>query len=92
MGFTMDEASIDGALKTIKENKEKSKKDGMCSAVNKDGIRCKKKAINGGFCTVHEEKEQTVGGKKSQCKRIKSDGTRCRMQTSNKSGYCYYHD
>jgi len=76
----------------IKENKEKSKKDGMCSAVNKDGIRCKKKAINGGFCTVHEEKEQTVGGKKSQCKRIKSDGTRCRMQTSNKSGYCYYHD
>ena len=22
----------------------------------------------------------------------KADGTRCKMQTSNKSQYCYYHD
>ena len=76
----------------IKENLEKSKQDGRCAAISKGGNRCKSEAVNGGFCTVHEEKEQTVGGEKVRCKKIKSDGDRCKMQTSNKSGYCYYHD
>ena len=76
----------------IKENQEKSKKDGICSAVSKSGKRCKKKAVNGGFCTIHEKTEQRVDGKEVQCKKIKNDGKRCRMKTSNKSGYCYYHD
>ena len=76
----------------IKENQEKSKKDGICAAINKHGKRCKSKAVNGGFCTVHEKKEQRTDGKKSQCNKIKSDGKRCKMQTSNKSGLCYYHD
>jgi len=76
----------------VKKNKEKSKKDGICSAVSKNGTRCKKKAINGGFCTIHEKKEQNKSGKKTQCKKIKSGGKRCKMKTSNKSGYCYYHD
>ena len=44
------------------------------------------------YCTVHEKKEQTEGGKKTQCKKVKSNGKRCGMQTSNKSGLCYYHD
>ena len=74
----------------IEENKKKN--DGRCAAISKGGKRCKKKAVNGGFCTVHEEKEQMEGGKTVQCKKIKSDGARCKMQTSNKSGYCYYHD
>ena len=74
----------------IEENKKKN--DGRCAAISKGGKRCKKKAVNGGFCTVHEEKEQMEGGKTVQCKKIKSDGDRCKMQTSNKSGYCYYHD
>tara|TARA_R110002012_G_scaffold3218_3_gene15005 strand:- start:212 stop:5473 length:5262 start_codon:yes stop_codon:yes gene_type:complete len=76
----------------IEENKKKSKKDGICSAVSKGGKRCKKKAVNGGFCTVHEKTKQRKDGKLIQCKKIKSDGKRCGMQTSNQSGYCYYHD
>ena len=77
----------------IEGNKEKSKKDGVCSAVSKGGSRCKTKVVGGKlFCTVHEKTEQRGDGKKSQCKKRKSDNTRCKMQTSNKSGYCYYHD
>ena len=76
----------------IEENKEKSKKDGICAAVSKGGKRCKNKAVNGGFCTVHEKAPQRQDGKQTQCKKIKSDGKRCGMKTSNKSGYCYYHD
>ena len=44
------------------------------------------------FCTIHEKVEQRKDGAKSQCKAIKSNGKRCKMQTSSKSGYCYYHD
>jgi len=76
----------------IEKNKKKSKKDGLCSAVSKGGKRCKKKAINGGMCTVHEKAEQNESGKKTQCTHIKSSGKRCGMKTSSKSGLCYYHD
>ena len=76
----------------IEENKKKSKKDGLCSAVSRSGKRCKNKAINGGMCTIHEEVEQSKSGKKTQCKKYKKNGDRCNMQTSNKSGFCYYHD
>ena len=38
------------------------------------------------------KKEQRKDGKKKQCRKYKQDGTRCKMQTANKSGYCYYHD
>ena len=77
----------------IEENKKKSKKDGVCSAVSKGGSRCKTKVVEGKlFCTVHEETEQRSDGKKTQCRKRKSDKTRCKMQTTNKSGYCYYHD
>ena len=76
----------------IEDNKEKSKKDGMCSAISKGGTRCKSKAVNGGFCTVHEKAEKRVDGQQTQCRKTKSDGNRCKMKTSNKSGYCYYHD
>ena len=74
----------------IAENKKKN--DGRCAAISKSGKRCKGKAVSGGFCTVHEKKEQMTGGKQVQCKKIKSDGKRCKMKTSNKSGLCYYHD
>ena len=76
----------------IEENKEKSKKDGRCAAISKGGKRCRNEAVNGGFCTVHEKAPQREDGKLVQCKKIKSDGKRCGMKTSNKSGYCYYHD
>tara|TARA_R110002167_G_scaffold272722_1_gene479169 strand:+ start:11 stop:712 length:702 start_codon:yes stop_codon:yes gene_type:complete len=77
----------------IEENKKKSKKDGICSAVSKGGKRCKTKIVEGKlFCTVHEKAEQNETGEKSQCKKIKKGNKRCKMQTSNKSGYCYYHD
>ena len=76
----------------IEENKKKSKEDGLCAAVSTKGNRCKRKAVNGGFCTVHEKAEKRTDGKQVQCKKIKSNGTRCKMQTTNKSGLCYYHD
>ena len=76
----------------IEENKEKSKKDGICAAISKGGKRCKKKAVSGGFCTVHESTPQRADGKEVQCRKRKSDGKRCKMKTKNKSGYCYYHD
>jgi len=78
--------------KVIEENKKKSKKDGICSAVSASGKRCKRKAIKGGFCTVHEETKKRSDGKEVQCKKRKSNGERCKMKTTNKSGYCYYHD
>jgi len=77
----------------IEENKEKSKKDGVCSAISKGGKRCGNSVVPGKlFCTVHEKVKQNETGKKSQCKKIKGDGKRCKMETSSKSGYCYYHD
>ena len=78
--------------KKIEENQKKSKEDGLCSAISKNGNRCRSKAVRGGFCTVHEKVEQNIMGGKSQCKKVKSNGKRCKMQTSAKSGYCYYHD
>ena len=44
------------------------------------------------YCTIHEKAEQRKDGKKRQCKKYKSNGKRCNMQTSSKSGFCYYHD
>ena len=76
----------------IEENKKKSKKDGICSAISKGGQRCKSKAVNGGMCTVHEKATPNSTGVKSQCKKIKDGGKQCGMQTSSKSGFCYYHD
>ena len=74
----------------IEENKKK--KDGGCAHVNASGNRCKNKAIKDGFCTIHEKTDKRNDGKMVQCRKRKSDGTRCKMQTSNKSNYCYYHD
>jgi len=77
----------------IEENKKKSKKDGICSAIGKGGERCGNKIVSGkSFCTVHESTIKRKDGKETQCKKIKKGGKRCGMQTSNKSGYCYYHD
>jgi predicted kinase len=76
----------------IKENQEKSKEDGICSAISKGGERCKSEAVNGGFCTVHEVSKQNKSGKESQCQKIKGNGERCKVNTANESGYCYYHD
>ena len=74
----------------VEENKKK--KDGRCAAVSSSGKRCKNQAVKGGFCTIHEETEKLKGGRKVQCRKRKADGTRCKMQTSNKSQFCYYHD
>ena len=76
----------------VEENKKKSEKDGLCSAISRKGVRCKRKAVKGGFCTIHEKAEQRKDGKKTQCRKLKSNGKRCKMKTSSKSGYCYYHD
>tara|TARA_R100001594_G_C3984564_1_gene250910 strand:- start:245 stop:952 length:708 start_codon:yes stop_codon:yes gene_type:complete len=78
----------------IEENKKKSKKDGICAAISKSGNRCKTKVVSGKtYCTIHEKVAQNpMIMKKTQCKKIKSNKKRCKMQTSAKSGYCYYHD
>ena len=74
----------------IKQNQEKSKEDGICSAISRSGNRCKNKAESGGLCTIHVKVEQ--GTKEVQCSKIKSNGERCKMKTKAKSGLCYYHD
>ena len=76
----------------IQENIKKSKKDGRCAAISGSGKRCKNKAVNGGFCTIHEKVESRKDGKQVQCSATKSNGKRCKMKTTNKSGRCYYHD
>ena len=67
--------------------------DPQCSFVGTKGDRCKISGANAGDkCTIHEEVKQRVDGKKTQCKGTRTNGKRCGMETSNKSGYCYYHD
>jgi len=64
-----------------------------CAAVNRNGDRCGKTVLSGQtYCTIHEQVEQNETGEQKQCSHVKSDGKRCKMQTSNKSGKCYYHD
>ena len=78
-------------LEDQKEEKEEDKKP-RCAAATKSGGRCKGTPVDGTHCTIHTRVEQRTDGKDVQCKKIKSDGKRCGMQTSNKSGLCYYHD
>jgi hypothetical protein len=87
--------------KQIEQEKELQEKgllvDPKCSFVSSKGSRCKISVANAGDkCTVHEKKEQNKTGEKTQCKFMKQvtkkRKERCGMQTSNKSGYCYYHD
>ncbi len=74
------------ALKRKQEEQKKKGEPLTCS-------KCNRKALPGKtVCTVHEEKEQTKGGKEKQCSKIKKDKSRCKMMTANKSGLCYYHD
>ena len=81
---------IEANKSIIEENKKK--KDGRCANVNASGNRCQNKAIKDGMCTIHEKTEKISGGRKVQCRKRKADGSRCKMQTANKSQYCYYHD
>jgi len=71
------------------EKQKKEKKEGkqVTCLVCKLPIESGKK-----YCTVHEKTVQRKDGKKVQCRKRKKDGKRCGMQTSSKSGYCYYHD
>ena len=78
-------------LEDQKEEKKEDKKP-RCAAATKSGGRCKGTPVDGTYCTIHARVEQRADGKDVQCKKIKSDGKRCGMQTSNKSGLCYYHD
>ena len=70
----------------------KGEKNITCSAVSRDGTRCKVVINKKGKCTIHEKVKMREDGKQSQCKKIKSDGKRCKMKTKAQSGYCYYHD
>jgi len=87
--------------KEVKEEKEDEfledqkveKKEGKkvtCAAANKRNERCKNEPVDGVYCTIHVEVEQTT--KEVQCKGIKSNKERCKMKTKAKSGLCYYHD
>ena len=88
-----DKKIEDENLEAQEEERNQGKEKILCAAVNKAGKRCGTKVVEGkNFCTIHEEAEQRADGTKEQCSKIKSDGKRCKMQTSNKSGLCYYHD
>ncbi len=90
-----NEAVIEGHV----EEQEQQREDGVdekeikCAAVKRNGERCGKTVLSGQtYCTVHEEVDQRADGEKKQCSHVKANGDKCKMQTSNKSGKCYYHD
>ena len=87
-----EEAAIEkGFLDDQQKERDQNQEDITCAAVNKAGKRCGTKVKgSGNYCTIHEEVPQTTT--KAQCSHIKTDGNRCKMQTTNKSGKCYYHD
>ena len=90
-----NEAIIEEHTQDQQEKRDQGvdEKDITCAAVNKSGKRCGKKVLPGQkFCTVHEKVDQRADGEKKQCTHVKTSGDRCKMQTSNKSGKCYYHD
>ena len=74
----------------------KGKKELTCSGVKSNGDRCGIVIDRRGKCTIHEKVALRKDGKKSQCKKIKqiskNKKERCKVQTSSKSGFCYYHD
>jgi len=83
--------------KEKQQEKEGKLKDPKCSNVSSKGKRCNISVAKvGDKCTVHESVAQNKTGKKSQCKKMKQvtkkKTKRCGMMTSNKSGFCYYHD
>ena len=77
------------------EKQKQEKKEGKkvtCSYNTSKG-RCGMIAVEGSTrCTIHQEVEQRKDGKTVQCKKIKNNKQRCGVMTTNKSGYCYYHD
>ena len=81
--------------KTNIEKQKQEKKEGKevgCAKQTNSG-RCGLPIVKGNkYCTVHQEVEQRKDGKIVQCKKIKKNKERCGVMTSNKSGYCYYHD
>jgi len=78
-------------LKDQQKEKEENKKP-RCAAATRSGSRCKGTPVDGTYCTIHTKVEKRSDGKEVQCKKVKSNGDRCKMQTSSKSGLCYYHD
>ena len=88
-----EEAVIESNLLEQDEERADGKEDIKCAAVSRSGSRCGNKVKGGGnFCTIHEGAPQRADGEKKQCSHVKSNGDRCKMQTTNKSGKCYYHD
>ena len=90
-----NEAVIEEHTQDQQEKRDQGvdEKDITCAAVNKSGNRCGKKVLAGQtYCTIHEEVDQRADGEKKQCTHVKASGDRCKMQTSNQSGKCYYHD
>lgn len=85
----IEEVFLEDQRREIQDNK----KDVTCAAVTSSGNRCGKAILDGqSYCTIHEKVEKNATGKKTQCKHIKENGEICKVQTSSKSGYCYYHD
>jgi len=78
----------------IKRNKTEFIRDPKCSGASSKGTRCTISVGSiGDRCTIHEKVEQNTTGEKTQCGASRGIGKGpCKMMTSNKSGYCYYHD
>ena len=75
------------------ESEKKEKKEQItCAAASRSGTRCKNKPVDGTYCTVHQKVEQRQDKKQVRCKGKNSAGQQCGMMTTNKSGFCYYHD
>ena len=80
----LKEKEAEGIEKQKRERKEG--KQVTCLVCKLPIVRGKK------YCTIHEKTQQRKDGKDVQCRKRKKDGKRCKVKTTNKSGYCYYHD
>lgn len=68
------------------ENNSKSK---FCTAICKDGDRCKRPAKNGTVCGIHAKSKPVI--KKIRCEALTSKGKNCCNQAQEDSLYCGKH-
>ena len=89
-----EEKQVEAESKYIEDQKQEKKEDKepRCAGSKSNGERCKGKPVDGTYCTIHQKVEKRSDGKEVQCSGKRTNGDNCKMNTTNKSGLCFYHD
>ena len=93
-GFIRDSAKEAKNIEAYNKELKEEKKDIKCVAASKnESGRCGNPVLPGEmYCTVHEKVLHREDDKLVRCKGKRTNGEQCKMMTTNKSGYCVYHD